>query len=305
MSFAPRKVMLALVSAATFVGLFQSQVCAAIIASDDFSSYTAGSNTIGLNGGTGWAGAWNGGATGTSRTVENPVFTGQGNGAVSTVTSNANAQNFLFRQLSSAQTGTFYVGLLMRTSLTNPATNDFLQFYFNATTATSDNNAYGGGVARGGTSGVAGSYYVRRGSNASPATAAGQTVNSSLLHTYAADTVLIFKFAKSLGGVTDPYDLVSLYVNQSSEVTADAALSGTNGSSNANLAGIDTFHIRYGGSSGASTQVATLAFDNLNFADSYDDAYSFATTGIPEPGTMVLASIGIIVMSLNAVKRKR
>src|SRR5262245_51746250 len=81
---------------------------ATLIAYDDFSSYTAGSNTIGQNGGSGWAGAWNGGATGTSRTIENPVFTGQGNGAVGTIASNPNATNFHFRQLSAAQTGTFY-----------------------------------------------------------------------------------------------------------------------------------------------------------------------------------------------------
>jgi hypothetical protein len=284
--------------AAAMLSVLSSPARAALIASEDFSSYTAGSNTIGLNGGSGWIGAWGGGATGTSRTVENPVFAGQGNGAVGTIASNPNATNFLFRQLSTAQTGTFYVGVLMRTSLTNPSTNDFLQFYFNANTAASDSNAYGGGVARGGTSGVAGNYFLRRGSNANPATTAGQTVNSSLLHTYGADTVLIFKLAKSLGGAGDPYDLVSLYVNQAVEGTADAALSGTNGSANINIAGIDTFHIRYGGSSAASTQVATLAFDNLAFADSYDDAYLFATTAIPEPHTIVITGIAALGFAL-------
>lgn len=277
----------------------------ALIASDDFNSYTAGTNTIGQNGGSGWAGAWNGGATGTSRTVENAVFTGQGIGSVGTIASNPNATNFLFRQLSAAQTGTFYVGLLMRTSLTNPSTNDFLQFYFNATTAASDSAGYGGGVARGGTSGVAGNYYVRRGTNASPATLAGQTVNSSLLHTYGADTVLVFKLAKSTGLAADPYDLVSMFVNQAAEGTADAALSGTNGSSSVNVAGIDTFHIRYGGSSAASTQVATLALDNLAFADGYADAYAFAATGVPEPNTMVLAGITAGLLVLSRLGRKR
>jgi hypothetical protein len=287
---------------AVWLAVLSSRAQAALIAADDLNSYTAGTNTIGQNGGSGWAGAWGGGAAGTSRTIENPVFAGQGNGAVGTIASSPNATNFLFRQISTAQTGTFYVGLLMRTSLTNPATNDFLQFYFNATTAASDSTAYGGGVARGGTSGVAGNYYVRRGTNANPATAAGQTVNSSLLHTYGADTVLVFKLAKSTGLDADPYDSVSLFVNQSSEGTADAALSGTNGSSSINIAGIDTFHIRYGGSSAASTQVATLNFDNLAFTDSYADAYAFATIGVPEPHTMVL--IGIAAIGFGLIRRQ-
>jgi hypothetical protein len=308
MNYSPwRSRLIALGISATVV-LWAARARAGIIASEDFSSYAAGSeisNASNSNGGTGWAGPWGTGSatTNITRHVQNPVFTSLDNGAVSTVTSNVNATNLLFRQLSTPQTGTFYVGLIMRTSLMNPTTNDFLQFYVNATTAASDSAAYGGGVARGTpTPNVAGSYFVRRGSNASPASGAGQTVNSSLLHTYGQDTVLVFKFAKSLGGVSDPYDLVSLFVNQASEGTADAALSGTNGSTNANLASIDVFHIRYGGSSATGTQIATLAFDDLVFADSYADAYSFATTGIPEPNLTAVA--GLVAAAWGLMRRR-
>lgn len=300
MNFSPRRCLPIALATTAIVVLWPAHTRAAIIASDNFNSYAVSSNLSGLNGGSGWAGAWGTGSatTGITRTVENPVFTALDNGAVSTVTSNVNATNLLFRQISTPQTGTFYVGLIMRTSLANPTTNDFLQFYVNAQTAASDSNAYGGGVNRGATSNVAGSFFVRRGSNASPASGAGQTVSSSILHNYGQDTVLVFKFAKSAGGVSDFYDLVSLYVNQPSEGVPDTSLSGTNGSTNANLSNIDVFHIRYGGSSATGTQVATLAFDDLAFADTYTDAYAFATTGVPEPTLTLLFAVGMAGFSL-------
>jgi hypothetical protein len=303
MNSSPQKNLLIALWITALVVLWGARARAGIIASEDFNSYTAGTDLPGQNGGSGWAGPWgSSGTTNITRTVQNPVFAGLDNGSVSTVTSSTNATNLLFRQLTNPQTDTFYVGMLMRTSLENPSTNDFLHFYFNATTSASDGAAYGGGVTRGGTSGVAGNYFLRRGTNANPASLSGQTDNSSTLHTYGADTVLIFKFAKSLGGVADPYDLVSLFVNQASEGTPVSALSGTNGSNNANLSSIDTFHIRHGGSSPASTQITTLAIDDLVFADSYGDAYTFATTGIPEPN---LTALGGLVAAVWGLMRRR
>jgi hypothetical protein len=308
MNLAWRKGYLAAFTAVVVLNLLVPRVRAAIIASDNLDSYTAGSaisTAAELNGGTGWAGAWAASSTTTNitRTIENPVFTSLDNAVMVTITSNQNVVNALSRQIYTPQTGTFYVGMLMRTSVANPTTNDFLHFYFNSTAGSSDTAGYGGGINRGGTAGVAGSYFVRRGNNASPGSSAGQTASSSILHNYGQDTILIFEFAKSLDGESNPYDMVSLYVNQISEGTPNAALSGTNGSGNANLSSIDTFHIRYSGSNASGTQVATLAFDDLVFADSYEEAYTFATTGIPEPHVTIV--MGVLIAGTGSIRRPR
>jgi hypothetical protein len=290
MTLLSRKYWWCVLSVVALFGWPQPQARAILIAYDNFNSYTAGttiSTAAELNGGSGWAQPWAASSTTTNvtRTIENPVFADLGNAAMITITSNQNIVNVVSRQISTPQTGTFYVGMMMRTSVANPTTNDFLQFYFNSTPTSSDSAGYGGGVNRGASPGVAGSYYVRRGNNADPPSPAGHTVSTNILHNYDQDTVLIFKLAKILGGETDTYDIVSLFVDQATEGTPDAELAGTDGSANADLASIDMFHIRYSGSSGSSpSQVVSLMFDDLVFADSYSDAYNFATTGVNPAG---------------------
>jgi hypothetical protein len=275
----------ALVIAAVWAAMLVTKADAAIIASEDFESYAAGSSPIGGTGGTGWTGAW--GLTSpapTSNQVLTNVFLNQGQGLeIKALSSSTN--NILFRTFPSQSTD-FYVGLTMRSASAAANGNDFLHYYFNNTTASSVNNGYGGGTLRVAAGGP-GNYFLRKGDNTESAT--GDSEDSGVQHTYGADTLMVMKFSKTSGLATDPYDKIEMWVNQPTAGSPIVLASGTNG--NQAFTEINTFHLRYT----PLNAEGTLNLDSIVVATTYEEAVRLSL--VPEPTSVVFLLLGLTVTS--------
>ena len=122
------------------VVLAVGQAHAALIAWDDFESYTVGNDLNGGGGGAGWTTTW--AATASEATVQGGVIAaGNRSARINTVGEDKNIASRSF----SPQTGTVYLGLLVHTT-GGWASDDFLQFYLNDSAGASGNSGVSGGI---------------------------------------------------------------------------------------------------------------------------------------------------------------
>jgi len=193
---------------------------AVLIAVDDFESYTPSSGLNGGSGGWGWTSGW--AANATEVTVESGVIPGYGQSVqIDTMGNDGN----IARRTFHAQNGTVYAGLTLRTTGGWDGT-DFLQFYVNDRTGSSDTRGVSGGVKNG-----SGSPYFAR------LNGSGSSANSTTA--FHADDVtkqVVMKFSR--GGAT--YDQTDVFVDQATEGTPNATQ--TAGSSG--VASLSSFHVR-------------------------------------------------------------
>ncbi|MCA9247753.1 MAG: PEP-CTERM sorting domain-containing protein, partial [Planctomycetales bacterium] len=253
--------------AAALMACLASLGQAAPIAFDDFENYAPGSDLNGQSAGNDFTTAWTS-AVG-EVTAQNGVIPGLGRSMqIDTLGDNAN----LVRRSFPAQTGTFYVGLTLRTAGGMDA-SDFLQLYFNDDNSAADTSASG---LSGGIRNAAGTPFFAR------IDGTANTTNSSTA--FSADDVtnrLVFKFTKSGGD----YDTVSLFVNQASEGIADAVqATGASGVST-----IDTFHLR---TAVTIEEGQFFYLDAFAVGANYTDAVR--TFLVPEPTTLSMLGIGLI-----------
>jgi hypothetical protein len=268
----------------------QQSAKAAIIASDDFESYTVGSSLVGGNGGTGWTTVWGDVAPTTAAITSVSELTNQAmqiQPTSGTTWNNAGERGF------TTQTGPVYIGFDLKTDAA--WTSNFLQFYFNALSYSTTNNhedAFSVGLSN-----LANptSYFVRKGGateGTNMTTATGGSYVSGDAHS------LVIKLSKSSGLAGDNYDEITLWVDPTSESdapTASLLLAANPG--NANLgSSLSYFHVRLSSvTNNASSD--RLYIDNLVIAD------SFASV-VPEPSSCVTVCFGSI-LTLAAKRRQR
>jgi hypothetical protein len=260
-----------------------SQCQAALIAQDDFESYTAGSTVIGLNGGTGWTSAW-----GQNNTTTLPITLATQD-AISAAYSKslelgyggAENRNVIQREFPT-QNGTVYLGFVFKTH--SGWSSDFFQFYVNAnnTTSTSatagtQDNAFSAGILNE----AANRYYVRKGN----ATGTVGSTNSDGSHNTSVEHTLVVRLSKSLGGAGDIYDEIALWVDQTTQGTPNAILGAgdlgfSSGTTPALGATLSVLHVRLSGQEAGDRAY----LDNVRVATSYAEV-------VPEPSSIGLAML--------------
>jgi hypothetical protein len=261
---------------------------AALIAQDDFESYTAGATVIGGNGGAGWSSAWAQNNTATLPTTlatQNAISAAYGNSLELGYT--GENRNVIQREFP-AQTGAVYLGFVFKT--TSDWASDFFQLYVNAnnTTSTSatggtQDNAFSAGILNE----AANRYFVRKGS----ATAGVGSTNNDGNHNASAEHLLVVKLSKSLGGAGDIYDQVALWVDQTTEGAPNASLGAadlgfSSGTTPALGASLSVLHVRL-----SSLEAGDRAFlDNVSVGTTYADV-------VPEPGSIFMLMSGIIIFA--------
>lgn len=240
------------------LALGAGRVSAAEIAVETFETYTAGNDLNGGADGTGWSGNWSGGAG--EVTAESGVVPDRG--LSMQVTDNASTDPLITRSFP-AQTGTLYLGFLLRKSAAFDV-QDMLQVYL-------DN---GGGYSNGVSTGF------RNGNNKIFARVSGATTEGLV---GIADTTyqIVLKVSKS--AVPGNYTTVDIFVSQRVEGTPTVSHT-----SNANTDTLSRFAIRtFDGGGSAGVQQAFI--DELRIATTYAEA--LAATAVPANSTVVSATI--------------
>jgi hypothetical protein len=281
-----RLVVLSLLALLCF-GIASQMSQAALIAHDDFESYTAGTDLAGGTGGTGWTAAW--AADGTNPapsgtvTVQSGVIAGAGqsmqlNGGG---LPDLQIRNLVNRSFA-AQSGTMYIGYLLKAS--SWETDDFFTIYTNNNgTASTDV----GGEA--GITTAPSNYFTRKGGSGTQRATGVPFVNDATVQ-------MVLKLTKSPQAPPGDYDQVELFINKLSEGVPDAIRTSaqTPLAGNVNLEDTLSFvHFRL-----STPEVGDLIYvDELRVADSYGDALS-----IPEPAT---ASLLFAMAMLGSVTARR
>jgi len=216
-----------------------------LVAYDDFESYNAAAQLTG-SGGSGWSGGWTAPAT---VTVEDGVIPGYGKSVKMDAT--GDIADLFNRALTTPQTGeTLYMGFLVR--LENMMEdNEFLQFYLD------DGGGANVSVSGGIRNATDNPFFARVFDGGTAANTVNSTINAVNGTTYQ----VVLKFNRTL---PNNYSDCRLYINQATEGTPDAAVTGRD-------AGTDTlsaFHVRIHAFD-ADTQVY---FDELRIATTYTEA---------------------------------
>jgi len=254
--------------AALAVALFTATSQAALIAYENFESYTAGADLIGGNGGTGWDAAWAGIGDAGDVTVESGVIPLYGKSMQ--ITDIGATSGIVSRALDESQTGTVYVGMLFRVG--SLQSDGFVQFAANN----------GGNKNQGASMGVKeGDFFARvNGSNntdsAGTFPAAGTTYQ------------LVLKIDKIAGTGAPNYNRSQLFIDQATEGTADAVVS----QKQSNTPTISAFKVRtFGFESGDEVYV-----DELRIATTYAEAL------IPAPAAL---PAGLVLLGIVALRRRK
>ncbi|HSI32486.1 MAG: PEP-CTERM sorting domain-containing protein [Phycisphaerae bacterium] len=263
----------------------------AVIAYDDFQSYTPGAQFesgagVGLSGGTGWAAAWNASDTNRAHSLVATQPMSYSAGAVTVSDGGSTALRFkdvadnglLGRTFDGISSGPVYVSFLYRT--TNPLTDeDFIQMGLSDALGAEPKASVG---TQNGSSTP--SVFFARVPNG------GTTNNSAVAFDPNTDFFVVAKFTKTTG--SSGFNQVSLFVNPTTLTEPGApTISGTS-AANTGAATFSTFNIRT-----ARIEVGDDYFiDRLVIADSYVDAIQ-----APEPGTLGLSAAA----GLLALRRRR
>jgi hypothetical protein len=273
-----------------FMGMMAlAPTCAfgAVIASDSFESYAAGSQLSGQSGGTGFTNGYSVTAANTANvTVVNKHLSYSG-GAVSVdggsnavqVAGAADSNNLVTRTIP-AQTGSpLYFGFLYNTSSTAEA---FLQFGLENGSAAEPNASVGvQGIS--GNGGGAEGFFARVPNAGNTAFASsGLSANTTYF--------LVGRISKGAGSNT--YNVVDLYVNPTSLDESAPTLTATN-AANSGVGTFDNFVLR-----AARTDAGSLYdFDNLTIGTTFADVVP-----APEPGTLGL--LGMVAVGMLRRKRR-
>jgi hypothetical protein len=240
---------------------------AAVIATDDFESYSAGAlNTA--SGGSGWTSSWtavNGIATQTS------AVTGGGNLAgeiVGQADGSNNSTTAALRRFAQQQSTVYFSVSFNAVAGLN--TDDFVQFYLS--NGTTNNSSGGFGKVSTDTSFIG----ARVGSSNG-----GTTVSSSTTIVLGTTYQLVGKISKTSGG---NYNRIDLFINPTD--TTEPALASVTQTGDSGVSGLQYFGVR-------SFQVDPgdrYQFDNVRIAT------TFAEAVVPEPAALAL--IGVVGFGL-------
>jgi hypothetical protein len=262
-------------AAVTVLGIGSANANAAVLAHDNFESYTEAATVIGGNGGTGWTTAWAGNTTGgtpmTLTTSGN--IAGLGRSLEMYLTTGAENRNVVQREFA-PQTGTVYLGFTFKTG---DWEGDFLQVYGNnintpLNNTTGQDNAFSFGILNDTT---LNRYFARKGS---ATVGVGSSNTATLQHTGNVVHTAVAKFSKSTGMAGDNYDQIALWIDQTTEGVATASLDETATLGNAALGStLSVFHIRL--SSQESTDRVYL--DKLTVATTFAEALNGPPAALP------------------------
>ena len=176
---------------------------AALIAYENFESYSAGDSINGKSGGDDWTGNWEG--TGGS-TVVNGAISGYGKGLSIT----DDNQQFAAIRAMDSQSATVYAGYLVR--VTDFGDQEFFQSYF--TTTGGDKDSAGSiGITNTGSN----EFFARIGNNGT-----GTDRATDISTTTANDGQVYQLVVKLSKDSSSEYNVSELFVNQLAEGTADA-----------------------------------------------------------------------------------
>lgn len=255
----------------------------AIIASDDFEDYLAGSNIHNGNFGSGFTNPWN--AVGDHSTAQSNSLSVPSSGVdggsqalrLQPTTNLGDEGSFISRTIP-ATTDTLYLSMIVRKEVMDGS--DFINFMVSDGATGNTNGALSFGLRN-----VSGNpIFARVGSSSS-----GQTIDSinAVANT---NYLLIGKFSKD-GSAN--YNRADLYINPTSAVepgTADAiAISSVTGIDTLSLFNVRHFQPEAGD---------TIWVDRMVFATSFEEAFS----GIPEPSTTTVLGL---VAGLGLLRRRR
>ena len=240
---------------------------------EGFESYGGSSQLVGLNGGSGWSGAWAGNTSVTTSTQQLDDPNSQIDGGLrSTLIGGANDNTLLSRSFSSAFTGTVYMSMLIRAENYN---NDFIIFQL-TDGATGDNTQ---AMSIGIRNTANNNFFVRSGSSGS-----GQSTNSSTLATNMTDFFVVGVFTQGVGG---EYETVQLYVNPTDSTLATETAAATATSTAPNMTQLSMFTVRTAVFEGDES----LYFDELRISDNLSEVFN-----IPEPSSALLGCFGALLL---------
>jgi len=215
---------------------------AALIASENFESYTAGNDIGGGSGGTGWTAAWDVVGDAGDATVQSGVIAGFGKSLRIT---DAGGTDPIARRAFAPQAGTVFLGLLLQSTALDDG--EFFQTYL---TDAAGSNANGASMG------------IRNNpGNPLFARVATTTTNSTIQGDDGSTFQLVLKITKTGVGHATNYTQADLFVDQATEGTPDATRAGTNST-------VDDL-VRFG--------LRTHNFD-LNIDYAYVDEIRIATT---------------------------
>ncbi len=274
---------LALTALAGLLLLGFSRADAALIAVDDFESYTAGETLEGESGGTGFTSSWNVDAAAAAVTVESGVIPLRGKSMQ--INKSGTIANLLERAFPELD-GTVYVGFLLRTVSFDK--DDFLQIYFNDQAGDKFNLSVSGGLRNSGPSGSEENFYFARvdGMDYSDNT------DASLTHPNATTRQIVLKFTDTSGSYGGDFDRTDLFVNQLTEGTPNATVS----NQDSDTPTLSRIHFRtYSVDTGVRVYL-----DELRIGTEYVDVVT------PEPTAVVgYASLGLMGLVGCARRRRR
>ena len=264
---------------------------AVLFARDGFETYSVGANLDGQNDGTGWMTAWDAGDTAAEndttvqlKTMNDPnglSFGGTKAARILPSPSNVGNDNDLVqRRPLDSITGPLYVGMLLRPeSFEN---DDFLQFQVSNGAEGDNANTLSWGI-RNTTNNP---FFARVG------VAANSTNSSTAFATDDTDFLVVAKISKD---ANVNYNRVDLYVNPTSYNESEQTPVATRLGPATAISVLSLFNVRI---NNFDTDDRVF-FDNLILSDNFAVAAGF----IPEPGTALLAAMGL--GSLIAGLRRR
>ncbi len=245
---------------------------AALIAYENFESYTSGDAISGKSGGDDWTGNWEG--TGGS-TVVTGAIAGFGKGLSITDDNSSEAAIRAFGD----ESATVYAGYLLR--VTDFGTNEFFQSYFTTTNGDKDSGGSIGIINTG-----SNEFFARIGNNGLGTDR--ETTPSATTATDGQVYQLVVKLSKNS---SSQYNVSELFIDQLSEGTPDAKADITTSD---RATSFQRFGFRTAVTSTSSTE--TIFIDELRIATTYAEALA-----VPEPSAAALAMLG----GLLAFRRRR
>ncbi|WFB37834.1 PEP-CTERM sorting domain-containing protein [Kiritimatiellota bacterium B12222] len=247
--------------------LLVSSAQAALIASDDFNSYTAGQNLSGVNGGTGWTNAW--AADSGDVTTQSGDIPGAG---VSMQVTDDGSTDPIAKRLFASQTGSVYLGFQLKA--TDFASDEFFQIYLNNGLA---DNSKGGSV---GMRNAAGNpAFARVGGSSNTTNLVGSAVDDGEVHQ------IVLKLSKTGLGHASNYDFAEVFVDLATENTGAPAANYGSQTGNSGVSALSSVAFR---THQLNLESDFVYIDNLRIATTYAEVLA-----IPEPSSILLISLGL------------
>ena len=239
---------------------------------DGFESYSAPTQLVTLNGGSGWSGAWSGNTSVNTSTqqLDDPNAQIDG-GNRSALIGGVNDNTLLSRSFTTAYTSTVYMSMLVRVE---NYSNDFIIFQL-TDGATGDNTqALSFGIRNTGSN----NFFTRSGSSGS-----GQSTNSATTASVATDYFLVGVFTQNAG----QFETVQLYVNPTDPTLATETANATATSGSPNMTQLSMFTVRTAVFEGDES----VFFDELRISDNLSEVFN-----IPEPSSALLGGLGALLL---------